>query len=125
MKLLLVVLPCVGAMSSTGRAQTAVAANPIRKVVTLLQKMQKKVEEEGEAAEALYSKFACYCKNSGGDLAASISAAEAKIPEVATSLKVASSRKQQLGDDLASHEKDRAAAKAAIAEATAIRGKEK
>merc|ERR1719343_1947063 len=111
MKLLMVVLPCVSAMSSTGRAQIAAAANPVRKVVTLLQKMQGKVEAEAEAAEALYSKFACYCQNSGGDLAASISAAEAKIPEIASALKVAASRKQQLEGDLASHQKDRSGAK--------------
>ena len=36
-------------------------ANPIRKVVTLLQDMQKELEAEGEKEEELYNKFMCYC----------------------------------------------------------------
>jgi len=34
-------------------SQTKTAANPIRKVVTMLQNMLKKVEEEGEAEKKL------------------------------------------------------------------------
>ena len=36
-------------------------ANPIRKVVTLLQDMQKELEAEGKKEEELYNKFMCYC----------------------------------------------------------------
>ena len=38
-----------------------VEANPIRKVVTLLQDMQKELEAEGKKEEDLYNKFMCYC----------------------------------------------------------------
>jgi len=122
--LLTTLLPLAGA-SAVGRAEIASGINPVRKVVTLLQKMQSKVAEEGETAQALYDKFMCYCKTGGGDLAASISAAEAKIPELASALKEATSKKQQLDADLKSHNADRADAKASIADATAIRAKEK
>jgi len=101
------------------------AANPIRKVVNLLQNLQKKVEAEGETSEALYDKFMCYCKTSGGDLQASIDAAEAKIPQLAASIEAGQSRMTQLKSDLKSHKNDRRAAKDAMAEATAIREKEK
>jgi hypothetical protein len=107
---------------STG---TAVTQNPIRKVVNLLQAMQKKVTSEGDKAEALYEKFMCYCKTSGSDLSASIDAAETKIPELAASIKAASSRKVQLEEDLKSHQTDRSSAKRSMAEATALREKEK
>jgi len=99
-------------------------ANPIRKVVTLLQKMQKKVGEEVATADDLYSKYMCYCKSNGEELAASIEAAEAKLPEDAASIKASTSQKEQLESDLDSHQKDRRAAKKAIAEATALREKE-
>jgi hypothetical protein len=107
--------------------QTAEIAsiNPIRKVVNLLQAMQKKVTAEGDKAEVLYQKYMCYCKTSGGDLAASISAAEQKVPQVGASIKAAEGRKKQLESDLKSHQTDRSAAKTAMSEATSIRQKEK
>jgi len=117
-------VPVAGALS-TSRTEVASGANPVRKVVTLLQKMQAKVAEEGEVAEDLFNKFQCYCKNSGGDLQASISAAEAKIPELAATLKEMSSKKEQLDADLKAHKSDRRAAKAAVEEASALRAKEK
>ncbi len=40
-------------------ASTEVSANPIRKVVTMLQSMQSKVAAEGEKAEELFAKFQC------------------------------------------------------------------
>ena len=36
-------------------------ANPIRRVVTLLQDMQKELEAEGKKEDDLYRKFNCYC----------------------------------------------------------------
>jgi len=118
------VLPAATAMTAARMEMTG-GANPVRKVVTLLQKMQKKVGEEAEEAEELYKKFMCYCKTSGGDLTGSIDAAEAKIPEVAAELEAATSRKSQLEADVKSNQKGRAGAKSAVAEATALRKKEK
>jgi chromosome segregation ATPase len=100
------------------------AANPIRKVVNMLQMMQKKVEAEGEKEQELFDKFMCYCKNSGGDLAASISDAETKVSELPSAVEEAEGQLGQLKEDLKKAQSDRTAAKAAIAEATAIREKE-
>ena len=48
-----------------GSAAAAEAgANPIRKVVTLMQNMQKEIEAEGAKEKELFDKFMCYC--SGG-----------------------------------------------------------
>jgi chromosome segregation ATPase len=98
--------------------------NPIRKVVTMLQQIKKKVEAEGEAEEEMFKKFMCYCKNSGGDLQKGIDANEAKIPEVQSSIEEAEAQKAQLGEDLVKHKADREAAKGAMAEANGIRAKE-
>jgi len=99
-------------------------ANPIRRVVTLLQKMQSQVMDEGKKEEDLHKKFQCYCKTGSGDLGASISAAESKFTQDTSSLDEAESQSAQLKMDLAQHEADRADAKDASAKATALRGKE-
>merc|ERR1719330_1359686 len=62
------------------------ALNPIRKVVTMLQSMQQKVQEEGVTELALYKKFMCYCTTGSGDLSASIGGAEEKIPAVTSNI---------------------------------------
>jgi len=111
-----------GVAGSAAGQQTGL--NPVRKVVNLLQAMQKKVAEEGEKAESLHQKYMCYCKTSGGDLSGSISAAETKIPEVESSVKSAKAQKAQLESDLKSHQVDRDAAKASMAQAKALRAKE-
>jgi len=101
-----------------------VAINPIRKVVTLLQSMQKKVQAEGEAEAKLYEKFMCYCKTGGSDLEASIGAAENKVGSLPSEIKAAEEKLTQTKADLKRAQADRAAAKEAMASATAIREKE-
>ena len=66
----------------------------------------------------------CYCKNSGGDLDASIAAAEAKGPQVTSAIEAAEGKLAQTKADLKQAQVDRSAAKTAIEEATAIREKE-
>merc|ERR1719359_1257687 len=110
---------------STRQAEAAsLAANPIRKVVTMLQLMMKKVEAEGEKEKELYDKFMCYCKNSGGALEKSIADAGTKIPDLQSEIEEAESKKAQLEDDVKQHQADREAAVQAMKEATAIREKE-
>jgi predicted nucleic acid-binding Zn-ribbon protein len=99
-------------------------ANPMRRVVTMLQDMTKKVKAEGERDEELFEKFMCYCKTGSSNLQASIDAAETKIPQVESSIKEAVALQTQLKADLVQHKQDRSDAKQAIAEATAIRTKE-
>merc|ERR1719389_1363911 len=84
-------------------------ANPIRKVVTMLQMMAKKVEAEGEKQDELFEKFFCYCDNSQGTLAKSIEDAETKIPQVESDIKEATEQKAKLEADLLAHQKDRIA----------------
>jgi len=117
------------AMASTSQATVSDdsntnQANPIRKVVSMLQSMQKKVTAEGEKEQQLYDKFMCYCKNGGSDLSASINAADTKVPQLASDIKEGEAKKKQLDEDLKQHQVDRSAAKAAMEEATSIRNKE-
>lgn len=100
------------------------AANPIRKVVNLLQAMQAKVAAEGKKEEELYKKFMCYCKKGGDDLTLSISDAQNKIPQLGSDIKSAQEKKVQTEQELEQAQSDRAAAKTAIQEAEAMREKE-
>jgi septal ring factor EnvC (AmiA/AmiB activator) len=99
-------------------------ANPVRKVVQMLQAMQKKVMAEGEKEHELFDKFMCYCKTGSGDLTKSISDAETKIPQLESDLKAAEGSLAETKEGLKQDQTDRSAAKAAIAEATSMREKE-
>jgi len=103
---------------------TSLTANPIRRVVTLLQNMQKKVEEEGVKEKKLFEKFMCYCKNGLGDLKNTIDAAEAKVPKVTSALAESEALKEQLEKDIGELKGGTGDAKATIAKATGIREKE-
>merc|ERR1719359_104478 len=99
-------------------------ANPIRRVVTMLQMMQKKIEAEGKTAEELYEKFMCYCTTTEASLAASIEDAETRIPQLESDIKETVEMHAKLGQELVQHKADREEAEEDIAKATAIRDKE-
>jgi len=111
-------------LSSASAAEEHAVANPIRKVVTMLQAMQKKIVDEADKEEALYQKFECYCKGGDKDLAKSIAASEAKVPAVSSSIEEAESQATQMKADLKQHQVDRDDAKAAMKSATALREKD-
>merc|ERR1719217_326481 len=90
----------------------------------MLQAMQKKVEAEGKKEDELFEKFMCYCKNGRGALEKSIADAEAKVGQVTADIEAGENEVKQLKADLKSHQTDRHAAKAAMAEATKIRENE-
>merc|ERR1719217_1384436 len=105
----------------TAEQNAAIAANPIRKVVTMLQMMMKKIEAEGVKEKEMYDKFMCYCANADETLGKSIGDANTKIPQLESDIKQAVETKAQLEADIKSHQEDRAAAKEAMAKATEIR----
>merc|ERR1719473_1802359 len=123
MKTAMMVMLLASATEAAGES-TAVTANPIRKVVTMLQMMQKKVMSEAEKETELYEKYMCWCKSSGSDLSKSIEDAGNKIGELGAAIEEAEAQLKKLEEDVEAHKADRAAAKATIAEATAIREKE-
>jgi chromosome segregation ATPase len=116
------VLP--GNWAAVSVSSEAAQANPIRKVVNMLQAMQKKVEAEGEKEQVLFDKYMCYCKTGGADLSKSIGDADTKVPQLASDIKESEAKLSQLKEDLKQHQVDRSAAKQAVADATALRTKE-
>merc|ERR1719343_1749591 len=122
--MLLPLLAVGGGSSADSNADDGLGANPIRKVVNLLEAMQKKITAEGEKETELMKKFNCYCSTNGEILKTSIADANAKAPAISSEIAEKESEKAQLDEDLKSHQADRNAAKDAIAQATSIREKE-
>merc|ERR1719392_269066 len=104
-------------------AQT-LGANPIRKVVTLLQDMQKEIEAEGKKEEDMFDKFMCYCDGNTDGMGKSVEEAAQKITELQSKLAAEKAEKSQLDQELIQHKKDREAAKGDLSTATSIREKE-
>jgi len=124
MLVLLVLGTSPAVLEAAAGAKSLALANPIRKVVNMLESMQKKVEEEGAKEKEAFDKFMCYCKTSGSDLKASIAAAGTKIPSLGSDIKESEASLAQTKVELKEAQSDRSEAKAAIAEATGIREKE-
>merc|ERR1719454_1163669 len=116
----------LGALALCGVVSAAElhGANPIRKVVTMLQDMQKTVEEEGKKEEDLFEKFMCYCSGGEGALEASISAGKAQIEQLTANIDRGTAEKSQLDQDIVTHKADREEAEKVIKESTAMREKE-
>merc|ERR1719253_2015417 len=117
-------LLCLLISASALTAEENANANPIRKVVTMLQMMVKKIEAEAVKEKDLYDKFMCYCATADGTLGKSIGDANTKIPQLEADIKEAVEEKAQLESDLEAHQADRAAANEAMAKATEMREKE-
>jgi len=99
-------------------------ANPIRKVVTALQDMQKEIEVEGEVEKKAYDKFMCYCDGNTDGMSNAAEAASQKITELESKLEAEKAEKSQLDQELVQHKLDRASATKDLETAAAIRAKE-
>jgi len=103
---------------------TSTLANPMRRVITLLQDMQKEVEAEGEKEKKLYDNFMCFCKNSNKELSAGGSGAKGQIEKLSAQLEEEQAEKSQISQELIQHKKDRADAQNDLAKAKSIRERE-
>merc|ERR1719486_607126 len=98
--------------------------NPIRKVVTILQDMQKEIEVEGEKEEDLFNKFMCYCDGNTDGMKKSAVDASQRILELQSKLEAEKAEKSQLDQELVQHKLDREAATKDLETAASIRAKE-
>jgi septal ring factor EnvC (AmiA/AmiB activator) len=105
-------------------SSTEAQANPIRRVVSLLQQMQAKIEEEGKRQTKAMAKYRCYCKTNDEELKKSISDAKANVELLESKIQAATNGKAQSEADLAQAKQDRTEANEAIESAQASRDKE-
>jgi len=107
-----------GALAENNRA------NPIRKVVGMLQDMQKSVEEEGAKEKQLFEEFMCYCNNGAGSLDSAIATSAQQIESLTGQIGTETAQKSQMEQDVVQHKTDRVEAEKTIKESTAMREKE-
>jgi len=122
--LLIVPTATAAELASAARSEAEMGANPIRKVVTMLQMMVKKIEAEGLKEKELHDKYMCYCETSDATLGKSIEDANTKIPQLESDIKASSEEKTKLEGEISTAQTDRDSAKQAMAQATAMRTKE-
>merc|ERR1719408_1050105 len=112
------------ATSAGSGTEAALAVNPIRRVVSMLQLMQKKVTAEGKKEKELYDKFMCWCETGADDLEKAIADAETKIPQLESQISEMEAEKGQLAADIEKAKADKAEAKEALAQGKGLREKE-
>lgn len=111
-------------MATTGALKLDTAANPIRKVVTLMQNMQKEIEGEGAKEKELFDKFMCYCSGNNGELTTQADKAKASIEELTAKVASESAESSQSQTELAQHKADREGATSDLEAAAVLRAKE-
>jgi len=67
-------------------AVQAASVTPIEKVITLLEDLKTKVEDEGKEEAKTYDKFACFCKTKTKDKSGEITKSQDKIDELSASI---------------------------------------
>jgi len=110
---------------SAGALELSMQENPIRRIVNLLQNMQKKIEEEGEEQEKMFEKFVCYCETNSDKLQKSVDELTEAVPQHEASVKSKTEGKAQIEEELKKHKQDRADAQSAVETATEQRNKDK
>jgi hypothetical protein len=125
MRVLVILAVAVSAVQLHQSSQMASQANPIRRIVNLLQKMQDEVAQEGKAEEKLFFKYHCYCENGAKDLADSINGAGEKAKQLKADIEAKTARKAALDEEVKQHRQDREEAQEAMQQAEGIRKKEK
>jgi len=125
MRLLVGALVVAGAESTSASVSVErVHANPIRKVVTMLQMIVKKIEKESKEAEDLHEAFICECSKNQASLQKAIETGESAGSDQGAALEAGNQQQKQLVQDIADSKTGRAAAKETIATSTGIREKE-
>merc|ERR1719160_936438 len=99
--------------------------NPIRKVVRLMQDMQKEIETELAKEKELFEKFMCICDTYDDELAAAAAKAKDQIKQLTSKLEEENAEKAQLTEELKTHYKDKEASENDLKKATMLREKEK
>jgi len=115
---------CGSATATKTQTGMQMHANPIRRVVNLLQLMQQKIEKEAASDKKLFEKFMCYCDSGAKKLSDDVEEAKVKLPQLESGIEEAVATQTQLKSDLKQHKADRTETKEAMEEATAIREKE-
>ncbi|CAK0799597.1 unnamed protein product [Prorocentrum cordatum] len=114
----------LAASSSLSFDVTSAKNRPVSKVITLLKDMLNQLEKEAETDEEVYDKVACWCETNDKEKTKAISEAETRIRQLEVKIEEDTALSAKLTAEIAQHNKEVAAAKKSLDEATAIRERE-
>merc|ERR1719161_716829 len=84
-------------------AEVTTEANPMRKIINMLQSMQAELEKEGEAEKELFEKAFCACESGEKGIQKEIEDASAEITTQQSKLDGDSAQEEQLTAEIADH----------------------
>merc|ERR1719161_2773728 len=84
-------------------AEVTTEANPMRKIINMLQSMQAELEKESEAEKELFEKAFCACESGEKGLQKEIEDATAEIATQQSKVESDSAQKEQLAAEIADH----------------------
>jgi len=98
--------------------------NPIRRIISLLQEVQEKTQQDMDTDKQLFEKVMCACNSGISSLQTDVAEAREKIPQLESDIREASSSVAQLNEELKQHRQDKAEATEAVSKAKEMRKKE-
>merc|ERR1719405_61947 len=105
-------------------ASVVEAANPIRKVIKLMQEMQKEIEVQKKSEQELFEKFMCICTEYPPELRESIEEGTNNIDLLTSKIEEETANKEKLEQELIGHKQEKAGAEKDLNQATMLREKE-
>jgi len=105
-------------------ARTDSTANPIRKIVTLMQDMQQEIQGELTKEKELFERFMCICTDYPAKLSESVDENTNKISELKSKIESEEAQQSRLEQDLKGHNEDKSSAEKDLSKATGLREKE-
>merc|ERR1719281_567433 len=102
-------------------AGTSMTKNPMRRIITMLQDMQKELERQGEMDKEIFEKAMCVCETGAKDLEVAIDESAAAIEEYTSKIEADNAQQAQLEQEVVEHNTNRDAAEQELAESTALR----
>lgn len=96
-------------------------ANPIRRVITMLQMMMKKSEDSAVLEEKLFDKAMCQFKKNQASLEASIKFCKERIPQLESTIQETLAVKSTLDNEIKQAKEDKGSAESSLKEAKAMR----
>merc|ERR1719443_375995 len=108
-------------ISGDSALSVSTEANPMRKIIGMLQSMQAELEKEGETEKEVFEKAFCACESGEKGLEKEIEDSTAEISTQESKIGSDSSEKDQLTAEIADHKSALAEAQSDLAKATQIR----
>jgi chromosome segregation ATPase len=112
----------VGVFASAAEADET--ANPIRKIVTMLQQMQVEIEAEAEESKKMYEKFMCFCDSNIGQTTKEIDDGTELVGQLESEIKGLTGANAQIDSELTELESEMKENQKSVEEQAGVRKEE-